>query len=174
VLDVASGGGDVLLALHRLARRGGLDMRLAGCDVQPRAVEHARRRAEQAGADVQFFLLDALRQPLPGGYDVIMCSLFLHHLDEDEAVHLLGAMKSAAGRMVLVNDLERGMFAYAGIWLATRILTRSDVVAVDGPLSVRAAWRPDEALELAGRAGLDGATVRRRFPCRWVLTWERP
>jgi hypothetical protein len=31
-----------------------------------------------------------------------------------------------------------------------------------------------EALDLAQRAGLQGATVSRRWPCRYLLSWERP
>jgi hypothetical protein len=75
---------------------------------------------------------------------------------------------------VLVNDLSRSR---TGLFLAlvgTRLLSTSDVVRVDGPLSVKAAFTPAEARALAERAGLRGAKVMRRWPCRWLLTWERP
>jgi hypothetical protein len=55
----------------------------------------------------------------------------------------------------------------------TRLLSRSPVVHVDGPRSVAAAFTPAEALDLAQRAGLTGATVVRRWPCRFLLTWRR-
>jgi hypothetical protein len=102
-----------------------------------------------------------------------MCSLFLHHLDEPQAVELLRRMSESARHLVLVNDLIRGRLGYALAWLGTRLLTRSRVVHVDGPLSVEGAFTRAEALELAERAGLHGATIVRRWPCRFLLTWQR-
>ena len=174
ILDVASGGGDVPIRLWRRARRHGLALEILGCDVSPAAVEYARRQAERCGAAVQFCLRDVLQSPLPDGYDVAMCSLFLHHLDEAEAVELLRRMADAARRLVLANDLARSRLGYGLAYLGTRLLSRSDVVHTDGPLSVAGAFTPEEAAELARRGGLSGARVQRRWPCRYLLSWRRP
>ena len=173
VLDVATGAGDVPVALARRAAAAGLPIHFSGCDVSGTAVSHARRGAVTAGVDVEFFRHDALADPLPAGFDAVTCSLFLHHFDEADAVKLLAAM-ATAGRVVLVNDLCRGPVNYALVWLATRLLSRSSVVREDGPLSVRAAFTVAEVKVLAERAGLVGAEVWGRFPCRFLLTWSRP
>lgn len=173
VLDVASGGGDVSLCLWRKARKTGIELTVEGCDISPTAIAHARQRAELAGANIRFFHLDALAQPLPDGYDAVTCSLFLHHLDEGPAVELLRRMGQAAGRLVLVNDLERTRQGYLMAWIGTRLLSRSPVVHVDGPLSVQGAFTPSEAVELARQAGLEGATAIRRWPARYLLSWRR-
>jgi len=55
-----------------------------------------------------------------------------------------------------------------------RLLSRSPIVHFDGPVSVQGAFRMDEALDLAARAGLDGATIRRSWPERFLLSWHRP
>jgi SAM-dependent methyltransferase len=174
VLDVATGAGDVPVALARRAAAAGLNLRFAGCDVSDTAVTHARRAAEAAGVGVEFFRHDALAEPLPRGFDAVTCSLFLHHLDEADATKLLAAMAAAAGRLVLVNDLRRGPVNLALVWLAARLLSRSPVVHEDGPLSVRAAFTLGEVGALADRAGLTGAAVGGRFPCRFLMTWGRP
>lgn len=171
VLDVATGSGDVPRALAAKAARAGLTtVTFAGCDISPTAIDAAAR----AAPGLSFFVHDAIRDPLPTGYDVVTCSLFLHHLSEDDAVTLLGRLAAAAGRMVLVNDLARSRFNYLSVWAACRLLTRSPVVRFDGPASVRSAFTAAEAAALAARAGLAGAVVRRRFPCRFLLTWESP
>jgi 2-polyprenyl-3-methyl-5-hydroxy-6-metoxy-1,4-benzoquinol methylase len=175
VLDIATGGGDVPIRLWTKARRAGLDnLVFHGCDLSPTALRVAGEGAARAGAAVEFFAHDVIRDPLPGGYDAVTCSLFLHHLSDDDAVTVLGRMKDAAGRLVLVNDLARSRFNYLAVWVACRVLTRSRVVRFDGPASVRSAFTPPEALALAERAGLTGATVARRFPCRFLLSWSRP
>jgi 2-polyprenyl-3-methyl-5-hydroxy-6-metoxy-1,4-benzoquinol methylase len=173
VLDVATGGGDVPVSLLQWARRAGVSLDVEGCDVSPTAVAAAADRARASDCPTRFFTHDAIRDPFPGGYDVVTCSLFLHHLSDDDAVTLLRRMKDAAARLVLVNDLARSRFNYLAVWVACRFLTRSRVVRFDGPASVRSAFTPREALALAERAGLTGATVARRFPCRFLLQWRR-
>jgi 2-polyprenyl-3-methyl-5-hydroxy-6-metoxy-1,4-benzoquinol methylase len=172
LLDVATGAGDVPLRLWYKARRAGLSLEVAGCDRSPRAVAHAGHRAAQVGAAVRFFECDALSDTLPDDYDLVTCSLFLHHLDEGPAVELLRRMGHAARRLVLVNDLRRSRSGLLLAYLGTRLLSASPVVHRDGPLSVAAAYTPAEALDLAQRAGLTGARVARRWPCRYLLSWK--
>ena len=149
-------------------------------DVSPTALAAARAAAERharargGAVPVRFFPLDALRETLPRGYDAVVCSLFLHHLSEESAVQLLAAMAAAARRRVIVSDLRRSPVNSALVAAASRLVTRSRIVHVDGLRSVRAAFRRHELRALAGRAGLTGAVVKTHFPCRMLLTWDRP
>ena len=175
IIDVACGGGDVAIGLAQRAARAGIDMHVDGCDINSVAIEHAHGNALRADVkNVRFFQHDALNTPLPEGYDVVTCSLFLHHLDNGDAERMLRSMGAAAGQMVVASDLLRNRLAYLMAVIACRVLTRSPIVHVDGPLSVAAAFTIDEARALAGRAGLSGATFTRYFPERFLLVWRRP
>ncbi len=173
VLDIATGAGDIPLGLWQRARQAKTPVELAACDSSERAIQFARERADARNAAVRFMRLDALRDPLPEGYDVLTCSLFLHHLDEADAIALLGSMARAARRMIIISDLDRCRIGYALAVGVTRLLTRSKVVHTDGPLSVAGAFTMREAVALAKEAGLDGAIVHRIFPWRWRLIWKR-
>ncbi len=172
ILDVACGAGDLSIALFRRAARAGLNVQLEAADISSRALEHARKRADVAGARVHFFQHDALTGDFPSDYDVVFSSLFLHHLHEEQAVSLLQRMARAARRMVLVSDLARSRLGWTAAYWVTRLLTTSEVVHTDGPLSVEGAFTPEEALDLAHRAGLRRASVVRRWPFRFLLTWR--
>jgi SAM-dependent methyltransferase len=174
LLDVATGAGDVPIRLIRRARRAGVTLHVDACDASSTALLHARRRADAAGAGIRFFKLDALRDLLPTDYDVLTTSLFLHHLSNDEAVSLLAAMAKAGRRLLLVNDLLRCPSGVALAYLGSRLLTASRVVHVDAVRSVRAAFTLPEVLTLAERAGLWGAAIEQRWPCRFLLSWKRP
>jgi 2-polyprenyl-3-methyl-5-hydroxy-6-metoxy-1,4-benzoquinol methylase len=154
VLDVATGAGDVPVGLARRAARAGVVLELEGCDLSPTALAHATDRARRTGVAVRFFQHDVIRDPLPGEYDLVTCSLFLHHLTGDEAVTVLKCMRDAARRSLAVSDLLRSRSGYLLAWVGTRVLTRSRVVHFDGPVSVRAAFTHPEVRELAGQAGL--------------------
>ena len=169
LLDVACGAGDVAIRLWHKARRAGVLLQIDGCDISPAAVAFASRRAAAAGADVRFFTCDALSQALPDSYDVVSTSLFLHHLEEEQAVALLRQMSSAARHLVLINDLRRSWRGFMLAWLATRVLTRSPIVHFDGPRSVESAFTAGEALQLGQHAGLGSLTVTHRWPFRFLL-----
>ena len=168
VLDAACGGGDTLARLRRRADREGLEVSWLGCDISPTAVSQARESVP--GAEV--FVHDLLGGPLPGEYDLCINGLFLHHLDGPDVVRALRAMRESADA-VAVSDLVRSKAGFWAAWLGTRLLSRSPVVHVDGPLSVRAAWTMDEMKVLADEAGMGNAVVEPTFPYRMRLTWRR-
>jgi 2-polyprenyl-3-methyl-5-hydroxy-6-metoxy-1,4-benzoquinol methylase len=172
ILDVACGGGDVAVALKRRAATEGVPVEVHGCDVSFRALARAECVARREGLEISFFQLDAVRSPLPSGFDIVCSSLFLHHLSEEEAIKLLAKM-AEAGRTVFLQDLLR---TRRGYWLALatlHFLSRSRVARVDGPRSVRASYRIPEVAALARRAGLEGARIVPCWPQRFALSWRR-
>lgn len=176
VVDVGCGGGDVTLDLARRLRRaagGRRDVRLIGIDVSPRAVERSRAAAVDRGIDAAFEVRDVLADGCPP-CDVAVSSLFLHHLGDAEACRLLRSLAAAARRGVVVSDLVRSRLGLGLAVVGTSLLSSSRVARVDGPLSVRAARTPVEYRALFAAAGLDAATVRRVWPERVVVRWERP
>jgi len=172
VLDLATGGGDTPINLARRAAATGTNVEIDGCDISSQAIAYAQEQASVGGTRVKFFVLDALRESLPSGYDVLCCSLFLHHLGETDAIALLGRMAATAQRLVLVDDLVRSHWGYLLALTGCYVLSRSRIVHFDGPASVAAAFTPSEALSLAERAGLKEARLTRHWPQRFLLTWS--
>ncbi len=173
VLDLATGGGDTPLALAQCAAKGGVCLQIDGCDVSPQAVRYAGEQARSLGSSARFFVLDILDDVIPTGYDVLLCSLFLHHLSSTEATRLLHCMGAAARRLVIVDDLIRSRLGYSLALAGCHLLSTSPVVRADGPVSVAAAFTLGEAHALAARAGLQGATITRHWPERFLLAWSK-
>lgn len=171
--DLACGSGDIAVGIAAMAQRDRTDIRIVGYDVSATAVDAGRQRAREAGLEVAFERLDVLAEALPGGLDVLTCSLFLHHLDESEVVALLRRMGEAARCGVVVADLERRWLGHGLAWTVPRLITTSPVVHLDARLSARAAWTRSELVAMAERAGLHGPDVRPRWPARMVMRWSR-
>jgi SAM-dependent methyltransferase len=172
-LDVATGSGDIPLGLYQRAQQCGLKLAITGVDISPRAVEAARERAGLARLEIAFEVLDVLKNDLPTNFDVIVSSLFLHHLEDLQATRLLDQMHRAARRLGLVNDLVRSGSNLLLVHLATRLCTRSRLVHVDGPRSIRAAFTPQELSLLAAASGIENAVITRHWPCRMLLQWHK-
>jgi SAM-dependent methyltransferase len=173
VLDLGTGGGDVPIALAGRAARDRLPIHFDGCDKSALAVRFATENAISKGRAVRFFTFDAMTDSIPNDYDVLMCSLFMHHFDDADATGLLRRMAGAAGRMVLVNDLIRCRVGYALAWAGCRLLSRSPIVHHDGPASVASAFTLKEVRELARRADLGEIALARRWPFRFLMAWSR-
>lgn len=174
VLDLACGGGDTVIDLALMARRRGVGLVVEGCDISDGAVAIARVNAARRGVDCRFYRADALADPPPSDrYDVVLSSLFLHHLEDHDAERLLALMAQRAGHLVLVNDLIRSSLGYGLAWAGTRLLSRSWIVHTDGPLSVQGAFQIAEVASMAERAGLHGAQLKRCWPERYLLSWTR-
>lgn len=152
ILDVATGGGDFPRAMAAWARRRGLQTRILATDLSPKILSLAARGAPPG---IEFAVADARRLPFAdGSFDVATCSLFLHHLEPDDAVLMLKQMRRVARRGVIVNDLVRSWAGYLGALVLPRAMSKNPLFRHDAPLSIRRAYTRDEMAALATRARL--------------------
>ena len=178
ILDLACGGGDLAIWLTRRGRGGSFDVSVDGCDMSRTAVAYAREQAHVTGTrNARFFECDVLNGSFDRtsneSYDIVMCSLFLHHLEEKQVTALLRKMALLARHAVMIDDLRRTRLGYQLAWIGCRLLTRSPMVHTDGPLSVQGAFTMDEARSLAEEAGLQDVSIVTHWPQRFLMTWQR-
>jgi hypothetical protein len=108
---------------------------------------------------------DAFALPFrPRSFDYVFSSLFLHHFTDEQVVELLAGFGRVARKQVLVIDLWRHPVPYYFISRTQRLLGWHPVTVSDGVISVEAAFRRRELLDLARRAGLAGARARSFVP----------
>jgi 2-polyprenyl-3-methyl-5-hydroxy-6-metoxy-1,4-benzoquinol methylase len=169
ILDIATGAADIPIALAKAGAAAGHRLEIDACDCSATAIDFAAANCAAARVPVRLFRLDVLGEQIPARYDVVTCSQFLHHLSNAEVEIVLRKMSAAATRRVLVVDLERGLANWLQVWFGTRALSRSKVVHFDGPQSIRAAFTVEEFRHLADKAGFARFTIRRKWPCRFVL-----
>lgn len=173
ILDVATGSGDIPRALVRWGRRHGYDFRIAATDVAADVLAVARR--ETAGEPrITVEAADARALPYrDAAFDVVICSLALHHLARADAVRALAEMDRVARRGVIVNDLTRSWGGYVGAWLLGVLTTTNRLTRHDAPLSVLRAWTPDELRAMAAEAGLSDVTITAHLWNRVALVGSR-
>lgn len=159
VLDLATGSGDIPLAISRWARRRDIPMTIVASDFS----EDILAVANEQIADTQGITLarhDARAVPLPDKqFDIVLCSLSLHHFAPDDAVRVLGEMDRLSRVGFILNDLYRGRLGYTAAWIAARLTTRNRLTRNDAPLSVRRAYTPDELRDLLRRAGVNDTSI---------------
>ncbi len=171
IIDIATGSADVPRALLKWADARGFEVRMVGVDRHPVTAS----AAVDAMHDSRLTIVqgDALDLPFEAAsFDYALCSMFLHHLDEDEAVAVLASMARVARRGLICADLLRHRRAYA--WISLFTLLANPMVRHDARASVAQAFTKVEVLRVRERAGVQFAAYHRHFGHRFVLAGERP
>ena len=174
ILDLATGGGDLPRMMVQWARSHGVAVKIDAVDAQSSTLEIARDwsvnypEISYIEGDVRSF------QALPK-YDLVCCSLALHHFSEDDAVLVLERAKALSRDKVLVADLERTCFTQFSVYLLTATYFNEPMTRHDARLSVKRAFSFDEMADLAARAGWENFGHQRFFPARqaiWINSLE--
>jgi SAM-dependent methyltransferase len=159
VLDLATGSADIPLAISRWAKQHGRTMTIVASDSSEAILALARKQVDGC-PNITVAQYDARAVPLPDKqFDIVLCSLSLHHFTPDDAVRVLREMDRLARTGFVLNDLRRGRLGYTAAWTASRLTTRNRLTRNDAPLSVLRAYTPHELEGLLVRAGIDDAVI---------------
>lgn len=177
VLDLCTGAGDLPEVMCRFGRSRGAMPHVTALDANPATLEIARQRCTLY-PEIEFVQGNALTfephegaTPLRSIYDLVHCSLALHHFSDEDAVRLLRHCRTLGVR-VLVSDLERSVFTSIGVWLLTALIYRDPMTKHDGRESARRAFSFEEFRQLAIKAGWQGFHHRRFAFCRQAMWIE--
>jgi len=172
ILDLATGGGDFPRAMVDWARERGIALEIDAVDASPAIAE----LAESFSADypeITYFLGDAVSFDSGMRYDLVHCSLALHHFSTAQAVELLKRCRSLSKNLVLVTDLERRLMTSLGVGLANRFFGHSPMTCRDGATSARRAFSFREFRLLAKGAGWAQFGHQRFLFCRQALWLQK-
>jgi len=174
ILDLATGCGDIPLSLVAWADRQSRPLHLTVTDRSPEILGETRRTL--AGVPgVTFTVCDARAVPFPDdSFDVVLCSLSLHHFAPGEAMQVLREMDRLSRTGFILNDIRRCIAGFVAAWAASRVATRNRLTRHDMPLSVLRAYTPDELRALLRQAGIQDASVTTHPLFRMAAVHRQP
>lgn len=169
IMDMGSGGGDMLRAVAKWAAGKQRRVRLIGVDMNPAMTRYAGNKSGNV-PNLIFRTANVFDPSLDGDAPhIVMCSLFAHHFDHEALVALLKRMWSLAGTTVIINDLHRHPIAYYSIKALTKAFSRTDLVRYDAPLSVARSLKRREWITALFQAGITSFSIRWRWAWRWEI-----
>ena len=152
ILDLATGSGDIPRLIADYARQVGAEVRIDAVDQQSATLEIAEKLS--AGyPNISFVRANILEHNPAERYDIVFCTLALHHFREEDAARVLRRCRELSRRCVLVSDLRRGWLGTIGVHLLTATIFREPMTKYDARLSVARAFSFAEFEKLAARAG---------------------
>ena len=167
VVDVGSGYGDMLRKIDRWAVRRSLRLDLTGVDLNPWS---ARTAAAATAPDrpIRYVTADLFEYRSERPIDIVISSLFTHHLDDASLVRFVAWMEANAAIGWFVNDLHRHPLPYHAFRIASRALRFHHFVQHDGPISIARAFDLHDWRDALAASGLlpGAAEIRPQFPFR--------
>ena len=167
IVDVGSGGGDLLRQIAGWARRRGIAVQLTGIDLNPYA---ARAAAESTPKElgIEWVTGDALMYRPEKPVDIVVSSLMAHHLEDEEIIALLRWKEATAQVGWFINDLERSEWSCRMFGRLGRTVGWHRFVRHDGPISFRRAFWEEDWVRLLAAAEVpqEAVTVEHWRPGR--------
>ncbi len=171
IVDVGCGYGDSLRRIERWARKNGLAVELTGLDLSPDAVAIAAEATPSTSA-VRWVAADVFAWQPDKPMDLILSSLFTHHLSEPGLIRFVQWMDLHAKRGWFINDLSRAAVPYHLLRIFTRLAGLHRFVQHDGPVSIARSFVPDDWRRICAAAGLNQSEVSIQpfFPARLCVS----
>ncbi len=161
ILDCATGSADQPVEIVRTFRRLGMQVCITAVDNNETVLADAREHAAGFG-EIRFEHQDIRTMPYPDrSFDIVICTLALHHFSRADAVEILQNMKRISRIGFIMNDLSRSYPAMACAWIYTRTTTTNIMTKTDAIMSVAAAFTKAELAAMALEAGVDPFEITR-------------
>jgi SAM-dependent methyltransferase len=173
ILDLATGAADVPRAIATWARSQRIDVAITAVDGNPEILRIARENT--AGwPEIRIEQQNLLALPYPAAsFDIVLCSLALHHFSETDAVAILRSINHIARGGWIINDLRRNRIAIGLSKLMAHTIITNPIARFDTPASCERAFTMAEWHAMATRAGMKRFTIRRHRFFRMALSGHK-
>tara|TARA_B110000261_G_scaffold141971_1_gene163000 strand:- start:170 stop:892 length:723 start_codon:yes stop_codon:yes gene_type:complete len=148
IVDLGCGNGDVLRDVSKFGRKNNYSFKLIGIDANPAAIDYARELSKEY-SELSFKTIDILSEDFKKqSYNVVLCTLFLHHLKNEELIPFLKKTTKNATIGVVVNDLHRHKLAYY-LFKLIGFFIKNKMVRQDGLTSILRAFKRKDLENIA-------------------------
>src|SRR5438105_6643385 len=152
IVDLATGSGDIPRLIIDYVQKIGAKVEVDALDRQSATLEIARKLSGNY-PEISYIDANILEWQPADPYDIVLCSLVLHHFSDEDAVRVLRRCRELSRKFVLVSDLRRGLLATAGVYFLTALIFREPMTRYDARLSAVRAFSFKELDKLARQAG---------------------
>lgn len=175
IVDVGCGNGDMLRTLADYADKNNLGLDLIGIDANQFTVDYAKELSVSY-PNIKFRCEDIFDEGFTTlQYDIVLCTLTLHHFKDDEIVRLLKVFNANATLGIVINDLHRSIVSYRLFQLLCFVFRLNDMSKEDGLVSILRGFKKRELEQFSKDLQFKDFTVEWKWAFRyqWIIFKER-
>ncbi|GAB5399511.1 MAG: hypothetical protein Aureis2KO_10960 [Aureisphaera sp.] len=171
MVDLGCGDGEVLRRCLDWALEKGIEMKAIGVDANSHILREAEKRSSEY-SNLEFKKIDVFSgmNSLPE-FDIALCTLFLHHFQEVEILNLLQKLQGKAKVGIVVNDLQRSVWAFGLFRIFGALFLKTSTARHDGLVSVARGFKKKELQQLSHKVqGAHKIQWRWAFRYQWLIS----
>ena len=172
IVDVGCGSGDMLRTLADYAENNKLDFKLIGVDANNCTVNYARELSLNYPY-IKYRCEDIFKKPFEIlQYDIVLCTLTLHHFKDEEIIKLLEVFKANAKLGIVINDLERSSISYRLFQTLCFIFRLNDMSRKDGLVSILRGFKKTELEQFSKKLNFHNYKIQWKWAFRyqWIIS----
>lgn len=169
IIDLGCGHGDILREVAKIGRKKGWKFKLVGVDANQDAIDYSNELSTQF-PEIEFKKVDVFSEEFNAlEYDVVLCTLFVHHFKDKELKELLSLLVKKATIGVVINDLHRHRIAYL-LFQFLGLFIKNKMVKEDGLISILRAFKRKDLEKLSSELKVS-ATIQWKWAFRyqWII-----
>ncbi len=169
IVDLGCGSGDALKVIADWSRLNNYRVALTGVDMNLDAIDFLKINCAEY-PEIKGVTSDYHEYLSKNKYiDIVHCSLFCHHLNNDELVRLFTYFKHYVKKGFIINDLQRHWLSYYSAWFFTRLFNGSVLAKNDGPISVLRSFKYEELVGLLKKANFESFSIKKVWFFRYLV-----
>jgi 2-polyprenyl-3-methyl-5-hydroxy-6-metoxy-1,4-benzoquinol methylase len=174
IVDIGCGSGDMLRIVARWLRKRGQAFHIIGIDANAFTIDYAKKHSKEY-PEIEYMCTMVPSDTFAKlEYDILLSTLFLHHLNDQEILSLLKCAIKRARLGIIINDLHRNRWAYFLFNLLT-LFVPNPMIRQDGLTSILRGFKRPELHHFAQQLSKARSTIRWRWAFRyqWIIRTSR-
>ena len=172
ILDVGCGNGDMLRKLAHYGYKNNLNFQLIGIDANNFTINHAKQLSENY-SNISFFCHDIFEESFRElKYDIVLCTLTLHHFKENQIINLLNVFYTNSKIGIIINDLHRNAIAYRLFQVICFVFNLNKMSRDDGLISILRGFTKKELINYSNELKFKNYNIQWKWAFRyeWIIS----
>lgn len=172
IVDVGCGNGDMLRTLADYGLKNNLNFQLIGIDANNFTVNHAEHLSQNY-PNITYQCEDIFDKPFEQlKYDIVLCTLTLHHFKDNEIIHLLKVFNTNSNLGIVINDLHRSAIAYRLFQALCIVFRLNDMSRDDGLISILRGFKKVELAHFSEKLNFTNYKIQWKWAFRyqWIIS----
>ena len=171
IVDLGCGNGDMLRALADFGTKNNYNFKLIGIDANAFTIDYAIKLSQEY-PNISYKCEDVFSEPFSQlNYDIVLCTLTLHHFENNQIDYLLQLFQKQARIGIVINDLHRNIIAYRAFQLICFFFRLNRMSREDGLISILRGFKKQELINFSERNQFKNYTIHWKWAFRyqWII-----
>ncbi len=171
IVDVGCGNGDMLRKLADFGIKNNYNFKLIGIDANAFTINYAEKLSENY-LNINYKCEDIFNKQFNElKYDIVLCTLTLHHFKNNEIENLLQLFYENSKLGIVINDLQRSAISYRLFQLLCFVFRLDEMPRKDGLTSILRGFKKQDLIDFSVKLKFKKYTINWKWAFRyqWII-----